>query len=90
MSVEETGTARTVRTAYEIAWERFICIPGLTPDEKMSGPDKLRAHIRLIVDAGESEPTKIAATAMGLLRQEEQIARSKARLATASKYSSAA
>lgn len=81
MSSEENGTAQIIRAAYEIAWERFITIVGLTPDEMMSGPDKLRDHIRLMVDAGESEPIKIANNALGLLRQQKQVLRSKAQVA---------
>jgi hypothetical protein len=84
------GTARIVRMAYEVAWERFRAIPSLTPDEMMSGPEKLREHIRLMVDAGESEPTKIAANALGMLRQHEQILRSKAQVIAGQKHSSAA
>ena len=90
MASEENGTAHIVRAAYKVAWESFITIPGLTPDEMMSGPDKLRDHIRLMVDVGESEPIKIANSALGLLRQQEQILRSKAQVAAASKYSPAA
>lgn len=90
MSSEEIGRTRIAREAYEIAWARFIAIPALTPDEMMSGPDKLRDHIRLMVNAGESEPTKIAQNALGMLRQKEQILRSKAQVAAASKHSPAA
>ncbi len=81
MSAEEIGPDRIVRAAYEVAWEWFTVIPGLTPDEMMSGPDKLRDHICLLVDAGETDPIKIAHSAVGMLRQQEQILRSKAQVA---------
>jgi hypothetical protein len=33
------------RRAYEIAWYEFSSLRGLTPDEKISGPNKLRWFI---------------------------------------------
>ena len=33
------------RRAYEIAWYEFSGLRGLTPDEKISGPNKLRWFI---------------------------------------------
>ena len=81
MSVLENDTEETVRVAYRIAWQEFILLPDLTPDEKMSGPSKLRHYIQILVLSGERDPKKIASSAMGLIREYEQIARSQARVA---------
>jgi hypothetical protein len=68
------------RSAYEIAWEDFCAIPDMTPDEKMSGPGRLRWYIQIMVEVGERDPAKIAKAAMGMLREYEQILRSQARV----------
>jgi hypothetical protein len=83
MSVQETGTADIKRAAYEIAWREFSRLPGLTPDEKISGPNKLRWYIQVVVEIGEQDPSKIASLALGMIREYEQILRSKANLASA-------
>ena len=70
-------------TAYAIAWHEFANLKGLTPDEKMSGPNKLRLYIQILAEAGEREPEKIAKLALGMMREYEQIVRSKARVENA-------
>jgi len=70
-----------VRAAYRVAWHAFNMYSNLTPDEKASGPAKLRAHIQKLVTAGAHDPETIAAAALGLMREHEQIARSRARVA---------
>jgi hypothetical protein len=80
MSEQKTGTTDIIRTAYAAAWQEYISLPGLTPDEKMNGPKKLRWYINVMADVGECDPKKIAMTALGMLREYEQIARSKARV----------
>lgn len=67
--------------AYEAAWREFADMCDLTPDEKISGPNKLRLYIWLIMAAGERNPAEIAQSALGMLRQDEQVIRSRARLA---------
>lgn len=67
--------------AYETAWREFAQMRDLTPDERISGPHKLRSYIQLMMGAGERNPAKIAKSALGMMRQDEQISRSKARLA---------
>ena len=72
-----------LRTAYAIAWQEFTNSKGLTPDERMSGPDKLRWYIQVLAEAGERDPEKIAKLALGMMREYEQIVRSKARVESA-------
>jgi hypothetical protein len=81
MSLQQTGTADIVGTAYEAAWQEFKNLSGLTPDEKKVGPKQLRWYIGLMTAVGERDPSKIARSALGMARQYEQIARSKARVA---------
>jgi hypothetical protein len=71
------------RSAYEIAWEDFRSAPAMTPDEKVSGPDRLRWYIQVMVEVGERDPSKIARAAIGMLREYEQILRSQARVENA-------
>jgi hypothetical protein len=33
MTAKENGTANLVRASYEIAWQEYCSLPGLTPDE---------------------------------------------------------
>ena len=80
MSVQETGTAEIIRAAYDVAWREFTALRGLTPDEKMNGPNKLRWYIHIMTEVGERNPVKIARSALGMMREYEQITRSKARL----------
>ena len=77
MSVQETGTADIKRAAYEIAWREFNRLPGLTPDRKNKRSDKLRWYIQVVVEIGEQDPSKIASLALGMIREYEQILRSK-------------
>jgi hypothetical protein len=78
-TIEKTGV---VRAAYAQAWEEFNRFSGLTPDEKLGGPAKLRSYIRTLTDTGERNPEKIAKSALGLIRESEQKERSKVRVAT--------
>jgi hypothetical protein len=68
------------KNAYAIAWEVFSQSQGLTPDEKMRGPNRLRWYIQVLIDTRQTDPTKIADLALGMMRQYEQIVRSKARV----------
>ena len=70
-------------TAYAIAWQEFTNSKGLTPDEKINGPNKLRWYIQVLAEVGERDPAKIAKLALGMMREYEQIARSKARVENA-------
>ncbi len=56
----------------------YNAVPGLTPDEKAAGPDKLREYIRVASTAGEQGALKIANSATGRMREYEQILRPKA------------
>jgi hypothetical protein len=86
------GSAMSVRTesdiitraAYAIAWAGISKFKHLTPDERMSGPGKLKEYVEILVATGEENPEKIACCALGLIREYEQIARSKARFASPS------
>ena len=81
MSIQETGIAPVCCAAYEAAWQEFVKLPDLTPEEKRKGPDQLRWYIRLLTAVGERDPSKIAMSALCMMRQYEQIARSRARVA---------
>lgn len=81
-AIEVTDGNEIVRAAYWLAWKEFQSIPQ-TPDEKRGGPLRLQQHIRQLVDGGTRDPDQIAAKALGLLREAEQIARSKARVMSA-------
>ena len=74
------GTAEIIRVAYEVAWHEFNSQADLTPDEKMTGPTKLRRYIAIMIASGERDPGKIAQTALGMIRDYEQTARSTARV----------
>jgi hypothetical protein len=81
MTPKDSGSAADIsRSAYDIAWQDFCALPNLTPDEKASGPLRLRWYIRIMVEVGERDPAKIAKAAMGMLREYEQILRSQARV----------
>jgi hypothetical protein len=81
MSIFERERAVIARAAFEITWAEFQRFEQLTPDEKASGPRKLREYIEILVATGEQNPEKIARCALGLVREYEQIARSRGRLA---------
>ena len=90
MSEQEIRTTDLTRTAYELAWKTFAKLPGLTPDERMNGPDKLRWYIGVLVEIGERDSAKIAQLALGMIREYEQIMRSKARVTSSPKHRAAA
>ena len=71
------------RCAYELAWHIFRAAPNMTPDEKLSGPDKLHSYIKTLIDVGERDPFKIAKAAMGMMREYEQILHSRGRVMNA-------
>jgi hypothetical protein len=80
-----TGTAATAELltqAYTIAWKEFRGSESLTRDELLYGPNRLRWYVQIMVDVGERDPDKIAKAALGMLREYEQILRSRARVAT--------
>jgi len=83
MTVNEINAGDISRSAYEIAWEEFRSAPSMTPDEKVSGPGRLRWYIQVMVEVGERDPAKIARAAIGMLREYEQILRSQARVENA-------
>ena len=83
MTVKGISAGDISRSAYEIAWEEFRSAPAMTTDEKVSGPDRLRWYIQVMVEVGERDPSKIARAAIGMLREYEQILRSQARVENA-------
>jgi hypothetical protein len=83
MTSQETSKIDLIKSAYAIAWKEFSNINTLTPDEKISGPNKLRGYIQVLFDAQERDPIKIAHLAFGMMREYEQIVRSKARVESA-------
>jgi hypothetical protein len=42
MTAKVNGTGDLVGSAYEVAWQKYCSLPGLTTDEKVNGPNKLR------------------------------------------------
>jgi hypothetical protein len=84
MRAGETGLDDLQREAYAIAWEEFSRTAGsMTPDEQMFGPNRLRWYIQILCEVGERDPAKVASGALGMLREYEQILRSRARIAPA-------
>ena len=69
-----------IRAAYGQAWVKFNLLPDLTPDEKKYGSGQLRYDIEILVANGERDAEKIANAALCLIREKEQVARSKARV----------
>jgi hypothetical protein len=86
MIAKENGSADLVRSSYELAWREYCSLPGLTPDEIMFGPDKLRSYIKVMAEVGERDPSNIAKSALGMIREYEQIMRSQARVASTRVY----
>ena len=82
MTATENSAADLVHSSYEIAWQEYCSIPGLTPDERKSGPNKLRFYSQVMVEIGERDPLIIARSAVGMIREYEQIMRSKVRVAS--------
>ena len=81
MSRMETTSAELHQNAYKIAWGAFsVASNWMTPDERLFGPKRLHWYIDVLIETGERDPSKIAQTCIGMLREYEQIARSKTRL----------
>jgi hypothetical protein len=80
MSVLEDNAVDVSRAAYEISWAAFQGFRHLTPDEKARGSERLRDYISTLVIAGERDAEKIARSALGLIRQYEQILQSQVRV----------
>jgi hypothetical protein len=83
MTAKVNGTADLGSLAYEVAWQKYCSLSGLTTDEKLNGPNKLRWYIQATAEAGERDPARIAKSALGMIREYEQIRRSKTRVAAA-------
>jgi hypothetical protein len=66
--------------SFELAWRDCISLLNLTPEEKQGGAEKLREFIQNVSYSGEGNPHKIAKAALSLLREYEQIERSRAQL----------
>ena len=77
---ENMETTEIIRAAYANAWAKFKLIEGLSPDEKMYGADQLRYDIEILVASGERDEEKIATSALCMMREKEQVARSKAKI----------
>jgi hypothetical protein len=84
MSVIDCEDLAIVQQAYRLAWASFNALQDLTPDERRYGPRKLRDYIDALVASGERDPNKIALSALGLIREYEQIIRSYARISSPS------
>ena len=80
MSNIEAGTSELADKAYSIAWREFRKIKTSTPDEITFAPRRLRWYVQIMTVVGERDPKKIATAALGMLRQYEQISRSRARV----------
>jgi len=76
----EAGTSELADKAYSIAWREFRKIKTSTPDEITFAPRRLRWYVQVMTVVGERDPKKIATAALGMLRQYEQISRSRARV----------
>ena len=76
----EAGTSELADKAYSIAWREFHKIKTSTPDEITFAPRRLRWYVQIMTVVGERDPKKIATAALGMLRQYEQISRSRARV----------
>ena len=80
MSNIEASTSELADKAYSIAWREFRKIKTSTPDEITFAPRRLRWYVQIMTVVGERDPKKIATAALGMLRQYEQISRSRARV----------
>lgn len=80
MTARNEGAAEIIRAAYEIAWREFNSHRDLTPDERLTGPTQLRRYIAIITESGMRDPIKIAQSALGMIRDYEQIAQSTVRV----------
>ncbi len=77
MTIKETAASEVTQSAYDAAWNEHVSIPGLTPSEILNGRERLRCYI--LIDTGERAPTKIARSAVSMMREHEQIIRSMGR-----------
>jgi hypothetical protein len=84
MPVVENHDSEIVQSAYRAAWNSYIAFQDLSPDERRYGPRRLREYINTLVRSGERDPNKIAISALGLIREYEQINRSWARISSSS------
>jgi len=76
----KASTSELADKAYSIAWREFRKIKTSTPDEITFAPRRLRWYVQIMTVVGERDPKKIATAALGMLRQYEQISRSRARV----------
>jgi len=76
----EASTSELADKAYSIAWREFRKIKTSTPDEITFAPRRLRWYVQIMTVVGERDPKKIATAALGMLREYEQISRSRARV----------
>jgi len=67
------------QAAYRLAWADCNRAPGF-PDEKRAMSQQLRALIRREIERGENDAARVAAGALGALRQQTQLAQSTARV----------
>lgn len=65
--------------AFSLAFRILEIGGGLTAEEKAAAPTKLKEYIDALVSSGERDPDKIARSAVCLVREFEQTARSIAR-----------
>jgi len=80
MSNIEASTSELADKAYSIALREFRKTKTSTPDEITFAPRRLRWYVQVMTVVGERDPKKIATAALGMLRQYEQISRSRARV----------
>lgn len=82
MSHVYTDDQSLAREAYAIAWKSFVAFAWLTPGGKESASRKLQEYIDVLVSSGERGTERIAQSALGLLREYEQIMQSTARVSS--------
>jgi len=84
MADNENASPRNdlAQAAYRLAWADCNRAPGF-PDEKRAMSQQLRALIRREVERGETDAGRIAAVALGALRQQMQLTQSQARVGKA-------
>jgi len=67
MTTRTKNTTDLVSSSYEIAWQEYYTLPGLTPNERMFGSERLRSYIEVMADIGERDPIKIPSSALGMM-----------------------
>jgi hypothetical protein len=82
MSVPSNDLDRLAAVAYAMAWPEY----SWTRNFALARPEELRDYIRMMIQTGENDAEKITSLVLGMVRQQEQINRSKAR-AEAAKFS---